>query len=540
MKRILCLIIMIGLVFCSFEATAEMDYTLAEKFQNQMKAGSGMSGTVTVSAEGTAPLAVAFQGVKDTEIQIRALRNGLDEHIALFLAGADETREGLTEFLKKEDAWYFRSDLLPEENVWQLPDAFQAADAFLPSREGGNPSFLPALIRIAQMSESRRTLLTEPVVEKLAGWVEVWLADFVGVSQVRKLENGTSGVDLMYSIPMSEIRKEAVELIKALIQDKDGQDLLNAIFTQEQMEVYANEYLDYYYLDAMGAMDNDYDVIYTQTMSTLGQTVASSLELPLDESRMGFQSLAIEDHGGLISFILRGDDRLLAVEMPRELDFSTIDSASMYVYYRPAVAADGKEEDRQTVAARLDLSHESSLTSDEENRVHLRDTWTLTGTHDLSRLPEGEKESDYPETDPLNGTITLHYSSRNAQASPTTLEIDGSVRQGEWLNLGVKAQLKTVAPWVFNAFSADEAREWMSLDETAREMMLAEWLTAAGETMQRMKDATTTEQAPADAAQAQEASAEDAQADSEGAETEASADGAQAETADQEDLSENR
>ena len=497
LRKIVCLILTAMMALCCFCASAEVDYTLAEKIQNQMKAGSGLSGSLVLTADGTSPLALSLEGLSDTEIQVRALRGGLDEHIALFL-GEDDYRAGLTEFLKQDDIWFFRSDLLPEATVWQLPNAFELGNALHPTAEDGNPSFLPALIRVLQMTDSRRSATLDPVLEKLTGWLEVWLADFSSVSVVRKLDNGTSGVDLMYNIPMREIRQEIVDLIQALVRDPDGQALLNAIFTEDQMEVYANPYLDYYYLDALSSLDNDYDVVYTRTMTTLGQTVASSLEMPLDEGRFGFQTLDIEDNGGLISVTFRGDDSILALQVPRDLDFSQIDAASLWLYYRPAqpdpAASDGPEampiqgEAQQPIAARVDLSRENTLSSDEDNRLHLRDVWSLTATYDLSRLPDGEKASDYPAQDPLNGLLSLHYSSRNAQASPTTLEINVSLSQGSAFNLGLSGQLKTVAPWVFSPFDTYDAQEFLSLDETSRATLLAEWLSSTGELMQQARD----------------------------------------------------
>ena len=489
MKRIWCLVIAAVMTLCGTWASAEMDYSLAEKFQRQMQSGSGMSGTVMLTAEGVGPLDTALQGLTGAEIQVRALRNENDQHIAFYIAGEGENRLGLTELLKQEDTWYFRSDLLPGEDVWQMPDAFQTAETLHSVPEGGNPSIMPALVRAFQMSESKRKTILDPAIAKLSGWLEIWLADFAAVSVVRKLENGTSGVDMMYNIPMSEIRKEIVALIKALIRDSDGQALLNAIFTAEEAELYANTYLDYYYLDAMESLDNDYDVVYTRTVTTLGQTVASSLEMPLDESRTGFQALSIDDNGGLISIIARGDERLLALQMPRSMDFNEIDAASIWVYYKPSESDVEKNQMLAPIAVRLDVAHEHELTEDEDNRIHLTDTWTLTGTHDLSRLPVGEKAADYPPQEPISGQLKLHYSSRNAQASPTSLEVVGSLKQGATTNIGVTANMKTVAPWTYEAFTTDEAREIMSLDDIGRAVLFAEWLTSAGELIAQVKEA---------------------------------------------------
>ena len=61
MKRIWCLVIAAVMTLCGTWASAETtDYTLAEKFQWQMKSGSGMAGTVQLTADGAGPLDTAL------------------------------------------------------------------------------------------------------------------------------------------------------------------------------------------------------------------------------------------------------------------------------------------------------------------------------------------------------------------------------------------------------------------------------------------------------------------------------------------------
>ena len=491
MKRFFC--ILISLIMTASVSLAEISYTLPEKMENQMKVGSGLKGSFTLRMSGTDPLILSLMPFQNIEMQLRSIQSDNNQHICIFQAGEEESQIALTELLRENETWYLRSDLLPDQ-VYQIPDMIELAD-LIHQPKGENVSFASAIARWFDMKESKRQTLLEPVLDKLLKKLEVWLADYAGVSEVTKLESGISAVNMTYSIPMSEIRKEIVVLLQELLHDKDGQALLNALLSTEQQRIYANEYLDYFYLDSMNSLDNDYDFLYTRTVSTLGQLISSSLEMPLDEKSSGFQSMAIEDNGGLLSITLRGDDSLLYLLIPDGIDFSQIDSTNAWIIWRPEKTTEKAGEAFQApLALKVNISHKSELSSDEENREHLRERWSFLAERDITHLPEGEKESDYPEIEPFVLDLSLHYFSRVSQSSPTTLEIE-ALMEKENFHLSLSAETKTSAPWVFSPFPTDEAIELSNMEQEERAILLAEWLTAAGEQLNRKESG---ENQPAD------------------------------------------
>ena len=489
MKKILCALLCMMLVMISAESLAAVDYTLQEKMQKQLDSGSGLKGTLQLHGEGNDPFILSLQPFQDVELQFRGMRTGEQGHYYFYQAGDDESQKGLTEIFDDGSSLFFRSDFLPGE-VIRFPALAALADAVLPSR-GGNPSIASAAVRWIQTGKAQQEALLNPVLEILEKQLEVWLARYAEASEVKTTESGTSAVELSYSIPMDDFRQEIVSLMNILQNSAEGKALMDQIFSEEQKGLFENQNLGYYFLDALSALNNEYDINYTSTISTLGVQLSSSLELPLDESSMGFKSLLIEDKNGLISYTLRNDEQVITLLMGRDYDWSQIDSASAWVIMRPN--PNGEETEKGLYhAIRLELQHSSEKTTDEESRDHERTVWKLTAERDVSRLPEGEDEKNYPEELPLSAELNLHYFSRYSQSSPTTLEYSLSIIREDFLISG-NGQMKTSSPWVFSPFSTEGAREFTTFSANELTVKIAEFLAGASEQLTPAKTETAEE-----------------------------------------------
>lgn len=489
MKKILCALLCMMLVMISAESLAAVDYTLQEKMQKQLDSGSGLKGTLQLHGEGNDPFILSLQPFQDVELQFRGMRTGEQGHYYFYQAGDDESQKGLTEIFDDGSSLFFRSDFLPGE-VIRFPALAALADAVLPSR-GGNPSIASAAVRWIQTGKAQQEALLNPVLEILEKQLEVWLARYAEASEVKTTESGTSAVELSYSIPMDDFRQEIVSLMNILQNSAEGKALMDQIFSEEQKGLFENQNLGYYFLDALSALNNEYDINYTSTISTLGVQLSSSLELPLDESSMGFKSLLIEDKNGLISYTLRNDEQVITLLMGRDYDWSQIDSASAWVIMRPN--PNGEETEKGLYhAIRLELQHSSEKTTDEESRDHERTVWKLTAERDVSRLPEGEDEKNYPEELPLSAELNLHYFSRYSQSSPTTLEYSLSIIREDFLISG-NGQMKTSSPWVFSPFSTEGAREFTTFSANELTVKIAEFLAGASEQLTPAKPETAEE-----------------------------------------------
>ena len=476
MKKIVCCLICVFLILTS-SGLAATTVTLPQKVQNQLNAGSGLKGSLIIHAEGNDPLILALQPFQDVELQFRSMKNGDQLHCYMYQAGAEETQHGLTELFQNDNQLYFRSDLLPNE-VYRIPGMEDLADLMLPAR-GGNPSLGSALLRLFQLSETERNNLLQPVTALMENHLEMWVDKYASVSAVRELEAGGNGIDLTYSIPMADLKQEIVHLLDIMSQTEEGQALLNRLMNPEQKETYANPNLDYYYNKALEALANDYDIQYSRTVSMLGNPVSSILELPLDEEKTGWQSLVIEDHGGLVSYSLRSDEQQITLMMSEWPDWSQISEMNIWIYIRPGTEADDADKNAFH-ALRFTVSHSAEESADEENYSHLRETWKISAQRDVSRLPEGENPEDYPEEYLRELELSLHYFSKYSQSSPTTLEADFKLSLKD-MSLTANCHMITSSRWMFSPFNIEQATDLTALSGEELTLKLAEFLAAAGE-----------------------------------------------------------
>ena len=478
MKRMMCAILCGIMLLFAAGSLAAASYSLPEKMDKQLSIGSGLKGDLTIHGEGNHPLILALSPLQDVELQYRGLRAGEEAHYYAYQAGEGETQKGLTEIYMKGDQTWFRSDLLPGE-IYTLPGLEEIAEKVIPAKEG-KPSIASALVRWLRLSGEERASLVDSLTAKLSGALEIWAAGFVNVSEVRTLENGTSVVDLVYDIPMSEIKTEIVALMNQVIESEEGRRLLDALLDDEQKAVFANRNLDYYYTEALSALDSHFDVMYTQTVSTLGSFISSTLELPLDDRFLrGYESLTVEQQGGLISFTLRGEERDITLQMASAIDWEQISAFSAWITIQPG-SDDAETAKGMRHALRVDVSRSSELTTDEETRDHLRENWIVTAERDVSHLPEGQDASGFPEETPIQAILNLHFYSRYSQSSPTTLEFEAKVARGAQ-SVSVSGSMKTASPWTLTPFDTEGAVDLSTLSRQQLVVKAAEMLASASE-----------------------------------------------------------
>ena len=490
MKRIVCIILMLFMLTIQIGSYAALDYTLPEKMTKQLDFGSGLKGNFTIHGEGNDPFLSVLLPFQDAEMQFRGLRSGEKSHYYIYQDGENEEQTGLTELYNDGKSYYFRSDMLPND-VFRFPGAEELAD-LLSKPQGGNPSLASALVRWARLSKEEKESLLSPVVSNLSNLLEIWLAGFAEISSVRTLENGISVIDSSFVIPMSEVRKEIISLLEAVIRSEEGKKLLDALLNSSQKQIFANENLDYYYEEALQALDNDYDLIYSRTITVFGETISSSLELPLAGQVSGFQSLLVETSDGLNSYTLRSEDRLLTLLVADSIDWNQINGFSAWICTRPNPAAENPDTNRYH-AYRLDVQFESESSTDEESRDHERNHWIFTLQGDTTRLPSGESRENYPDEPPVSLDLMLHYFSRYSQSSPTTLEIS-AVFSKENMKLSAQGQFKTASPWVFSPFSIENAKDFFGLNVAEMELKFAEFLATSGEKLIQTPSAETKEE----------------------------------------------
>ncbi len=483
---------------CAFPAFAANDYTLPEKMSKQLSIGSGLKGQFTITAEGNSPLVLALEPFLNTELQMRGLTSEGESHYYIYQDTGDETQKGLTEFYVKDNQLYVRSNMLGDK-VLCLPEMGALLNSLTKS-SGENPAFASILLGVFQQGEEGRVNMWEPLTEKLTKKLELWISRFE-VSSARDSEEGAV-VEMNYTIPMGELKKEILALLRDMRQDQDTRTALEAVMTEEQREIYLNDTLDYFYTDAMNALNDDFDVVISRTVSTMGKEISSSIELPLDRTRFsGYTSLKIESEGKTTALILKNDEQVfhLVTEdglIPEETDYLT-----WWIMSYPNHETESVSTTRSAEKVRFSKTSETS--TDVDGRDHQNDHYTVRGESDTSRLPAEEAKSSYPEAAPYVLDVQLHYSSKNSQSSPTTLEINASLEMKD-MKIALNGTWKSASPWIFSPFDISGAQNLLEISENERNLMLAEWLAAAGEQLSKTpvneETETKTEEAGAEAA----------------------------------------
>ena len=78
-----------------------------------------------------------------------------------------------------------------------------------------------------------------------------------------------------------------------------------------------------------------------------------------------------------------------------------------------------------------------------------------------------------------HGEATLHFYSKYAQSSPTTLEVNASWYQ-EDLELILEGKFKSASPWIFSPFEITEPHSLLEMKPEELTGLFSAWLMNAG------------------------------------------------------------
>lgn len=469
MKKLLSTLIVLVMISFSVTGLALTSYTLPEKMERQLSIGSGLKGSFVVTAEGASPLALLLQPISGIEFQMRGMSSESDYHYYVYRAGDGEQKIGLTELYGKKGNIFLRSDFIPD-TVLKFPDLLTMLDNASKTKDG-NPSAASALYKMLTIDKEEWDRSWKPKIDELTSIIERWLAKFAQEPSVRKDIKGNSIMDITYVVPMSEIKTCAADIIAAITSDKEMMQLVNGVFTPEQQNIYLNHNLDYYYRDVLASLNTDYDVTLVRTVTTLGKMISQTIELPLPADIIGFDTLRFDTVGSDTKITLDGDE--YTVTMMVNSFIINKNKVNIHLCFK-LIRKDGSKG----ISASVTLKKESEETTDADNKSYGSDTWELSITKDSSLLDSDESEEDFEDFEDIIATAKLNFSSKYAQSSPTTLDVDVKASLPD-LVLKLTGTFKTASPWVFTPFditnSIDAAN--MSLEDILQ--LILKWLEGA-------------------------------------------------------------
>jgi hypothetical protein len=108
------------------------------------------------------------------------------------------------------------------------------------------------------------------------------------------------------------------------------------------------------------------------------------------------------------------------------------------------------EKEKENISVRIDIKKTNEVYEKDE-KSHETDHYEVTIVQDTAYLPSDTDISLVPDFERMDISLDLHYSSKYAQNSATTLEIAADIRQADSI-MKIQGKMKTAAPWLFMPF----------------------------------------------------------------------------------------
>jgi len=437
-KRLICFLLSMMVITASLPALA-VEYTLPEKLQRQIDFGNGVRGTLKVSVEGEAEWVELLSPLNDVEIQVRSIAaDGNFQHKLYTLNGEEQV--GLTYVYGDEETLLVQSELLPDK-VFSLSTGGDLLDKLLGEKDA-NPTWYSALTAIASVPETTWQGKWLPALEPYNGVnsaIELWLNEFASEPSIVKNEQGESVMLVRYDIPAGEVKEQIKAMLQQLFQDETLLSLLRGQLTDEQMNTYLNPGLTSYYSDVLDALSLTGTIVLERDMTTMGKILRTRIELPLPENEQGWTSFAMDEGDGVSTYTLKGQGEV-RVKVEKTIPTNESDTFLGHVIIIPADAAE------KAISAAYTLVRIHSTSVDADTRSHDITTWNLNLEHDL---PDGAYADDYAAFEPIDVDLRLHYHSKDANYSPTTLGIDLKA-SFEGNRIALLYDLQTRSPWAMD------------------------------------------------------------------------------------------
>ena len=454
-------------ILCLLSAANGSSYTLPEKMQKQLQVGSGLKGSFVIHSNADAEINPFIHAVQNAEFEIRGIQSGDDLHYYIYQPGEEEEMSFLTEFCRIGGTDYLRSDLL-DGKVYLLPRTEQMINRYLHA-EGENASILPDLIQIVLDDiQEKESSFSSDAFEKQ---IEVWMSSFATDITVQSGENTSPTLSQVYTIPVESVLNAITTLVQSVSSSEIAMTYLRSVLSEEQIDTYLNPNLGYYYLEAMNKLDLDGDIVFSKTVSTLGEMIHTSLQLPLDPDKTGYSSVTFESDEKNKSVFLTGTKGAFYLELPIDFDLSaeSFESDIRLIY----ADTENREEKNVSLLVHLTKKYEK-YDEEEESRTHETEFYRIKAEKDLSNLPEGIMAEQFSEFETTDAEIEIHYFSKLILSSPTTLEISCTVHQGSY-NFILAGKVKTASPWVFTPFDVSDPVNAESYNKEDFDQIMNSW-----------------------------------------------------------------
>jgi len=485
MKKFLCLLAALTCLVTTAVAV-DLEYTLPEKFSQQVKFGSGVKGSVTLSVSGGEQWLELLLPFTGTEMQIRAIQTkegsklsasqkaqGFEFQYQVY-ALDEEGRQQATTWLygDKEDA-YIQSELLPG-TVLRIPQGGNLLEAILGS-DGENPTIFSVIQSIADVDEVMWQDAWLPAFKPYESALEMWMDNYAQEPAVLRKADGSASMLVRYEIPAAAVKAQMKAMMASAVQDQVLLSLLRPLMSVEQQAVYLNSALIYYYDAVIDALPLNGDVLLTREMSSRGEVLSTSVSLPLPENDGGWTVMECDITGSDTTLSLMGEEMTVTLMMDQSASNA---ETTLWTGILRVLPEEGKK-----LSAAFNLRKTRTTSQDEAGYGHEKISWTLEAEPELSHLEaDDEVREEYAVFEPVSVALGLHYYSKSKDNNPTTLEIELDAHMPTF-ELALSGKLKTSNAWTREQMSHEGAEDILTMSEERMAALAEQFSLNAAQTM---------------------------------------------------------
>ena len=472
MEKLTCLILCVVLALSSTVAFAR-DYSMSEKLVRQLEKGSGLKGTVTLEVSGEADWAKLLAPLSGLPMELRAIgKETGDVFYHQLFAVEGETQHELVTVYSDGGKLLLTSGLLPGTAI-TMPTAGDAMGTLLTGGADKNPSWYSALANMTAIPDDTWTEDWQPKLEKYYQEIELWLSGFGAAPSVMHTDKGDTRMLIRYEIPVKALKKEMTALLQQVLNDNALLALVREQLTDAQRMAYLHPDLMWYYTEVINAIPIEGSVVLEREITIVGDVVRTKLIFPMGGIG-SWHTLQLEQEEGETFISLQGTEK--TVQLVLKTAAASAESASWQGIIR-MIPAETTAETR-AISASFDIRKFTATSVDNDTREHVIDNWEITLAPDLTHLEEGDPaRAAYQDFAPITGKAKIHFHSKNAQTSPTTLEADVELTLPD-AALAVHVNVKSASPWAIPTLEVAEGEDLLSMTAERRAELLGGLLAA--------------------------------------------------------------
>lgn len=455
-------------------AMAQTEFTLPEKMQRQLDAGSGLKGTLTLSGvPGFDGLQIDAQYIapqEQSQLQLTLTGNGTE----LFKAALYQAGETLV--LDTPSA---------SGQLYALSGGFETLAGYLLRGKSGSAQtpWYTAVKNILSPGDEETAAQLAAAAAPYMTKVDLWMQAFAAQPVSEKDASGLTVVKQEFQIPVASFKAELKQLLIDLLADKALLQLMWAQVSAGQADLYLNPALQSFYFQAVDALPLEGSILLTRRVSTLGQVLETSASLPFSGDVQGMKRLTLTQTAAQ-----EGDTLACAIEAEKgNLSFSFREAATAdenakayagEIRYLPAeipnwqVDAVLPQYEGKALSVAYQAVYTKKSSTDAEGKDNENYVLAIDLTPDWSHLaaePAEEVKAQYALTVPAKLTLSVLLKSGHARNASTAIDVSAAFASGG-TNVALGGQLKTTPPWTFQPVDAAKA---LPLDQMSQEELTA-------------------------------------------------------------------